>query len=239
MFEINQNDFDSGLLAPKVGVVAFKNQNDVNASAEDVVLAAAHRLDFDLLYWKLPKKFPLRHFYHTGELISFVGSFEEAILKMKRFTNRFHIGEVNASDWSEIEDLLQHSSKTRFSLDPKISTDLAVRHKMKLLKKYAEMHPNFFLKANDEQGRVVGIQLSYPSEDSFNLYEIVIDPAYRTGFLAFALLAENLVRAESLKKQATFLKTKIYAANVNSRRLFQYLGLKADEEVEHWYHYWT
>ena len=130
------------------------------------------------------------------------------------------------------------SRPTRFSEDPKIGPALAHKHKMKILGHYFGKDPRFFARASNEAGELLGFQVSFPESNRARLYEIIVSPEGRSGFVAAALLAYNLRLLASELPAMGAITTGIYESNLPSLRFFERLGMRRSAKRHYHYHGW-
>lgn len=230
---LERNDFDSGLLAPSV----FRYRAPENLVPDiKQLLSICEEKRIDLL--QIASSRPLSDGRLVGfapllDLIDEEGRFLE---RLRKFTRRENVESLS----SELtEDLLDFAGNfggaTRFTRDQQIPKDVARKHKEELLRAYLRRGG---ISVSRVAGKITGYQCSYLNEEGSQatLYEIAIRPEYRTGLLAFSLLANNIQRLVPQDKAIT-LKTSIYADNKASMDFFVGAGMKA-KTTTYWYHLW-
>lgn len=227
-------EFDSGLIAPKVGMFCLEEGSDY---LDSNIIKKIKKEEYNLVYLK--SKFPL-----NTKAFNFFGSLDTYEVGKSRFIEIIKNGEneevskmifnFDGQSWPEIEKLLKFSSPTRFRKDKKISSSAAVAQKLKSLKKYQNEFPNLFKVIKDEEG-IHGLVCCYIENSRLNLYEVILDDSKLTpmvlGPLYIAITEEESVDRLEL------IRTQIYAENYDMIRFCKRLGFyKVDSDF--YYHYW-
>jgi hypothetical protein len=229
--KIEEVSFDNNIIASKVGQITLQNANDFN-------LQTALDTQHDVVYIKSAEPITSLKKYFTGELQQYSCSFDNYYEHLKQFESKFKysIDSLQSSQLSELESLLNYMSPTRFSSDSRISSTSNRKHKLKLLQYYFNATPNLSLIYNKEN--IQALHSAFYKDSNLHLYEIIICPELRTGFLALQLLYESANRAKNHNKNIDTVKTSIYSDNKSSIALFKNLGLKYINST-YYYHVWN
>jgi len=226
--------FDNGLIARSVGLLCLAPGAEPDP---ELLRKQAAAEGWAVVYLRSPSPLPQFAAMAMGETVELRGEREPTRDALSQFTARFPVRTLAPADWDAIAALYRHASLTRFSRDPRIGRERALRHKLACLREYARQSPEHFLVA-EAAARVVGFQGCLAAPDRFDVYESLIDPAYRTGFALADLLRENLARLAARQPGTHALVTRIYADNRPAIAYYEKLGWQAASSV-HWYHLWT
>lgn len=236
-FTISTNDFDSGLIAAKVGNVVLAGETTLDPKLEDQIASEARCAGYDLLYLQARVQQSLRLFVGVGVMSEYTAPIGLVAARLGAPGRRGRVREIRDQDWDVLTNLLIQTPPTRFRLDPRITQQVASQHKRKLLETYCSRYPRYSLVAVNEANRPLGFQISFPCERQLLFYDISIAPEARRGFLAVSLLAENVVRIMKDHPSLERVITRIYNHNVPSHVFFKQLGLEAGP-ASYWYHAW-
>lgn len=234
-FRIEHQPFDSGRIARRVGVVHL---TDPPAADGDAILAAGRRDGYDLLTLRAGGPAHVNGFRPLGVLLHLRGALGEVLRRTHGMPIRHRPRPIEPGDWPRIASLLPHAAPTRFSRDSTIGEQCVRRHKLDMLRSYADRDPEHALVLEDG-GRsrdLMGFQLSCYDGQSVLLYEIAVRPDRRRELAALALLLTNLRSYSERCFPGTLVRTRIYEDNAASLSLFEKLGLQRTGQCDHYYH---
>ena len=239
-FRIEHNTFDSGVLADKVAEVTILDFDRVHEGLETEIVTQLQAKHYDYAFVKASHRLPFEHFGFMGELNDLQAEISSVVGKLDAFSKKVAVCSFDSSHWSQIGDLLKHTSPTRYSRDPHISEDTVTELKMKLLKVYFERNPELTRIVKDQGGGIIGFLSAYltDSDSTLCFYEILIHPDYRRGFAAFNLLQSVVQKAHGLAVNLNKAETSVYADNENSLSLFKAIGMLPFAS-HYFYHYWN
>ena len=205
------------------------------------ILERARKEGFQMVSLKSSEPITCSHFQPVGTLLEFTATIEGMWEHLQDVPLRGLIRKIEPCDWPGIEDLLQFSSPTRFSKDSRLSPETVQRHKLRMLQVYAEKHPDSSLVTFTDKNLkpVAGLQVSYFDNKGVRLYEVLVRPEYRKGFIALGLLAQNVRNFMSRGLSKSEVRTHIYEDNTSSIRLFEKLGCRSTGAKDHYYHLWS
>jgi hypothetical protein len=226
--------FDSGRLAPRVGVVHLSADEDVN---EEQILERSRADRFDLVSLSLPDLRPLRLFRHVGTLLEHVGMVADLADRLAGLRSAGEVRNVVATDWPNVEALVAVAPPNRFGRDPRLAPSAVRRHKVDMLRTYAGHHPEHTL-VSTEGGAVVGLQLSWPRGEDIVLYELMTEPGPAQAFRAIGLLRENVRRLRRDAPAAERVVAWIYEHNTRSLAFFAGLGMHPTGRASFHHHLW-
>ena len=232
---IDECKFDNGLIAPKVGT--WRPTSPVALKDIEILQERAAADGYSVLYVSAKEPIEALSPYLQGQLIEFPGDRDQVLEVLDRFPSKYVVRSAQEADWPVIFDLYRHAFLTRFSRDPVVGRERARRHKLKCMRTYYKMHPDFFLVTLDKEERIIGVQGCMPKETQFDLYESVVLPESRTGFAVAEMLRENLRRCRQRHPALTKLVTRIYSDNLVSNNYYKKLGM-IQSGGDYFYHLW-
>lgn len=238
-FRIDEQPFDSGRLARRVGVVTLTGAEPPEPGLGARIRRRGQEEGFDLLTLKSGGPVDLESFEPRGVLLELTGGVGQMRRRMARFLDRVPVRPIEGGDWPALGSMLAYAAPTRFSRDPRLTPRVVAEHKLAMLRAYAQRYPQHALVVEtDEPGeRIGGFQVSFVDKGRFVYYEIVVAPALRRGFAAVALLGENVTRYDGPDNAEAL--TRIYEDNETSLRLFERLGMVRTGRRDYYYHCWT
>ena len=232
---IDECRFDRGLIAHRVGTWRAPPAVSRRQLAElrENAAAAGH----SVVYVRSAQPIEELEGCFQGCLLEFDGDRDVALAVLDRFPRKYRTRALAEGDWPAVAALYRQASPTRFSRDPAIGPDRALRHKLKCLRTYWQNCPDFFLVALDSGDEVVSVQGCLPREDQFDLYESVVSTAARTGFALAAMLRANLDVCRQRFPLLTRMVTRIYSDNPVSIQYYRKLGM-VHSGCDWFYHLW-
>ncbi|MEM7469071.1 MAG: hypothetical protein AAF387_19605 [Pseudomonadota bacterium] len=239
MFVIENNEFDSHLIAPRAGRVSFDEKCDIQGLGAEI-LKRARVLDYDFVSLAVRDNHPplIENFILVGTIVEFVSDRDSLAAQTSRARSRYKLRAMSEDQWPEIERLLQFGGSTRFSNDPNISVAKRLEHKLAMLRRYQSVCPDLFNIAYND-GTAIGYQASTVTADhGLRFYEIAIAPEYRKGFAALNLLDAAISSHQHSYGGQRQVVTSIYEDNKASLDFFTGLGMQPMEAPTHHYHLW-
>ena len=234
--------FDSGILAPSVGFLTLSNGESVDDAAARAMSERAADAGFDLVWIESSRPLETALLDDRGTVVELEGERDEALSRLPPESGAHEVRTVeSAADWAVLEELLRFAPSSRFSTDPRVSTQAFRRHKLALLRGHVQNRHGLVSMAYSaaDPARAVGCHCtSIDAEGRVVFYDLAVDPEFRRGFVALALIRYNLQRFAREHPDARRVTVRIYDDNEPSLRLFDTLGLTRTGRVAHYYHCW-
>lgn len=239
MFRIEDQPFDSGRIARKVGVVSLENGTGLPNEAGAAICESGRRSGYDLLTLEAGAPVDLAGFEARGVALTLEGRLDDVAKQLSKLRTVAHVRPIEGRDWPIVEDMLRWAGRTRFTSDPRIPGSVARVHKLAMLREVAETRPGCTLVAavGAAGAPLAGLQSSYLTDDAAVFYEIMVDPERRSGFVASGLLAEGARRLRQLRPGGP-VRARIYLDNTPSIKLFTRVGMSPTGREDHHYHAW-
>lgn len=236
-FRLDPNDFDSGLLADKVGFLRLAEQGTGDGGLAARVQAAAKQQGYDLVMFRSHEPRPLDGFVHVGTTDEYSGALTSVLVQLNR-SQHFDIARVSDRHWPQVEHLLEHAAPTRFGRDPNLTPAIVRRHKLANVKARYNASPECTLIALSAARGALGFQCSYVAGRVVTLYELVTAPVALRGVVAAELLASNLLALRARHPDVDRIVTTVYEDNAASIAFFSDLGLRRAGVRHYHYHLW-
>ncbi len=237
-YRIEKNDFDSGLIATKVGDLILSDCN--NLKEEDGIEFAnyAHKNNYSLVYLKTTVPVKLKGFTHVGVIKKLTSTADVILDKVSKVQSKFLTRFIEDKDWVSIEELLYNAPPTRYSNDKNLTKEQVVKHKLAIFKHLTKLNPNLALAALSRSNELIGIHfLKLGENNDLVMQEIHVKPAYQIGFVSLQLVKENLNTACNSTKIKSVV-TRVYEDNAKSIIFFKHLGFIEEGNKEFYYHLW-
>lgn len=237
-FKLEENLFDSGIIAPKVGNLILENYRSLQDNDSDRIVHYARSNNYNLVTLAAEELLDLKDFVHFGTIYEVEADFTDVWDCIKDIPERFYIRQINESDWLHIKKLLYTYPPTRYSKDPNVTMEQVVVHKLNILKHLADKYPKYALGAFSSNDELIGFHFLRVLNNIILLQELLVNPGYRIGFVSLQLVKENLkiIRANSDLQR---LATRVYEDNKTSINFFTKLKFLQLKKKEHYYHMWV
>ena len=238
-FEIKENQFDSGIIAPKVGELIIDDLSNIKKEDGREIKSCAKENGFNLVVLSSSSPVNLEEFSHLGVINEIEADINDVWNNLEKIPSMFNVRSLSALDWDEVKELLDIYPPNRYSKDPNLPKKLVEDHKLNILKLLAKNFPQYSLGLFSKENELVGFHfLRLVDSSSIYLQELLVRERYRVGFASLQLVKENikLIKEDSNAKN---LITRVYDDNNTSMSFFSRLGFKKLRKKEFYYHLWT
>ncbi len=237
-FKIEENAFDTGVIAPRVGNLLLENYKFLKKDDEKEIVDFAKRNNYNLILLNSNEPIDLSSFLHVGTIYEVEASINDVWKNLENIPVLFKTKELSGADWTQVEELLDIYPPNRYSKDPKLTKEKVLTHKSLILKHLAKNFPKYSLGLFSKESELVGFHFSRAVDsDLLFLQELLVSPKYRVGFASLQLVKDNLkiiMENTSIKS----LATRFYNDNSASMSFFTKLGFKKLRKKEYCYHLW-
>ncbi len=237
-FKIDENLFDSGIIAPKVGTLTLENYKDLKSDDSAPIVNHARNNKYNLITLGVESPVALKNFIYLGTIYEIQANLIDVWNTVKDIPSRFYVRKLNDSDWAPIKELLNLYPPTRYSRDPNVTMEQVVVHKLKILQYLAGQYPDYSLGAFSKDNELIGFHFLKLLEDKVFLQELLVKPNSRVGFVSLQLVKENLDRVKK-NTNVNYLTTRVYEDNEISMNFFTKLRFVDCKKKEHYYHMWV
>ena len=238
-FKIEDNLFDSGIIAPKVGNLVLEDCKNVHEGDGKLVRDCAREKKYSLITLGIETPVELDGFEHFGIIQEIEAKTDNVWKNVCNIPTKFNVRPIGDSDWEQVKELLYTYPPTRYSKDPNVTFEQVVMHKLSILKHLAKKYPKYAIGAFSKQDELIGFHfLRLTGADFLFLQELLVKPDYRVGFVSLQLVKENL-SAVINDIGVKCLATRVYEDNNVSRNFFSKLGFLSLKKKEYYYHMWV
>ena len=237
-FHFSTNEFDSRLFAIQVAEVVLNPELCSDAAIEEKIYSQALASHIDLVVIRAASKIHQPRFCQSvGCLETWTALPGSTILRLAKVPAKFKTRDLHLNDWPAIKGLLEFSSTTRFSADAHLSKESVHFHKLEMLKTHSAKSTNNGCVAVDAENRLIGFHVGYMKDSVWNLYELLVAPQFRMGFVSLQLV-KHLMSSATQASPPIELRTSIYSHNQESKRFFNQLGFVKTGSDVNFYHLW-
>ena len=236
-FWIERNVFDSGVLAPNVGMLRHEDATTLLPHDGREIADAGRRAGYDLIMLASSRPVSLDGFVHLGTTEEYATTVADMERRLPR-SDHFLLEQVDAGGWAAVETLLDYGAPTRFRRDTKLTRETAARHKMINIKARAAPSPEFTVLARSRSGEPLGFLCAFVRDRTFVLYELMIGPHAARGVIAGELLRENVNALRRRQPGIEKVIALVYTDNTESIAFFTRLGLRSTGRLTSHYHLW-
>ena len=238
-FKIEENSFDSGVIAPKVGNLTLEDFRNLKKEDEKLISEAAQQNNYNLIVLSSLEPVELNGFSYVGVIHEVEADINQVWKNIENIPSLFKVKELDNSNWNEVKELLDIYPPNRYSKDIKIKKETVLEHKLTILKHLANTYPKYSLGLFSKENKLEGFHfLRITSDDLLFLQELLVKPTYRIGFAPLQLVKDNI---KSIKDNTTVttLATRFYENNLVSMNFFNRLGFTKLRKKEYYYHMWV
>lgn len=236
-FRLERNVFDSGVLAPNVGILRHDDATALLPHDGGEIADAGRRAGYDLITLASSRPMSLDGFVYLGTTEEYATTVADLDRHLPR-SDHFLLEHVDAGGWAAVELLLDHGAPTRFRRDEKLTPDTATRHKMINIKARAARSPEYSVLARSRSGEPLGFQCSFVQDRTFVVYELMIGSRAARGVIASELLRENVNALRRHQPAIEAVMALVYTDNTESIAFLTGLGFQATGRLTSHYHLW-
>ena len=237
-FKIEDNLFDSGIIAPKVGNLVLEDYSDIDREDGSLIANHAKKENYSFIALGTETPVDLEGFVPMGVIHELEAKVSNAWENICNIPDMFNIRPLTGSDWNQVKELMDVYPPNRYSKDSNLKIEQVINHKLAILKHLAKNYPPYALGAFSKQNELLGFHfLRLGDDDIMFLQELLVKPNYRVGFVSLQLVKENLNTVMKNTK-IKCLATRVYEDNHVSINFFNKLGFVKVRKKEYYYHMW-
>ncbi len=232
------NEFNSKLFSIRVAEVVLTPEMCVDVEIGEKIYSQALASEIDLVVIRAALRINEPRFCQfVGGLETWTALPASAVSRLAKVPSKFKTRNLQPNDWPAIKGLLEFSSTTRFSADAHLSKESVQFHKLEMLKTHLAKSTNNGCVAVDAENRLIGFHVGYMKDSVWNLYELLVAPQFRMGFVSLQLV-KHLMSSATQASPPLELRTSIYSHNQESKRFFNQLGFVKTGSDVIFYHLW-